>query len=199
MGKDCFVCYRMCRNTLVSLHWAGSTLLQLWQSKCHRLWHMSPWDNAILPPLPGESHDSTVICLNLSCGNSVKISSVFVFLPGLGSYSLEKNIHPPAQQPTELLISWEPVGKGTLRASILSTYPLLFARIESLSWHRRGQKLNHAFTFVLYLEEHSASDLTPQPQGHIGISDSCSWGPLCWPRSYSPGPAQLVHFVLFRI
>lgn len=82
------------------------------------------------PPPPGESHDSTVICLNPSFGNSVKISSLFVFLPGLGSYSPEKNIHPPAQQLTELLISWEPVGKGTLRASILSTYPLLFARLE---------------------------------------------------------------------
>lgn len=60
---------------------------------------MSPWDNAILPPLPGESHDYAVICLNLSFGNPVKISIVFVFLLGLGSYSPEKNS--PAQQLTQ--------------------------------------------------------------------------------------------------
>lgn len=190
MGRDCFVRCRMCRNTLVSLHWAVRTLLQLWQSKCHRFWHV---------PL-GQCHTSPTsrwkswLCCDLSkpfiwefCKNQ------YCFC--LSSWA--RVIFPRKEYPfssptahTELLISWEPVGKGTLRASILSTNRLLFARLKSLSWHRRGQKLNHALTFALYLEEHTAPGLTPQPLGHTGISDSCSWG---------PGPAQLVHFVLFRI
>lgn len=117
MGRDCFVRCRMCRNTLCLS--VGQVVPS---SSCDNQnaadFDTSPWDNAILPPLPGESRDHAVICLNLSFGNPVKISIVFVFPLGLGSYSPAKNIHSPAQQHTELLISWEPVGKGTLRASV---------------------------------------------------------------------------------